>query len=264
MAKQDVFMWVGAVLILLGIFFDIMGVTGATVLADDGDYDFFMGMTIVGMCTAVFLIPGIILFAMGRKIKREEKGLAKIASYLKSYRRIKTSDVARKLGKTEFEAEQLIIKCIEKRLIVGYFDRSSGEFFTYQSLFQEVRKPDKCPNCGASMYTRVLSGEDAVCNYCGAHFTPPPPAGVQPQPYYPPQQYPSQQRPPPPQYEQPYQAYPQQAPARPAPPPRPPQGTGAVQTSVKCPSCKKIFDVRPQARPFRVACPFCRIEGIMK
>ena len=80
MAKQDVFMWVGAVLILLGIFFDIMGVTGATVLADDGDYDFFMGMTIVGMCTAVFLIPGIILFAMGRKIKREEKGLAKIAS----------------------------------------------------------------------------------------------------------------------------------------------------------------------------------------
>lgn len=262
MAKQDLYLWLGAVLILMGVFFDILGVTGATVAADEGENDFTMGMIVVGLCSATFLIPGIILFVMGWKMKREEQELGKIASYLKSYRRIKTSDVARKLGKTEFEAEQLIIKCIEKRLIVGYFDRSSGEFFTYQSLFEEVRRPDKCPNCGASMYTRVLSGEDAVCNYCGAHFTPPPPAGAQP--YSPPQQYQPQQRPPPPQLQQPYPGYQQQAPSRPAPPPGPPQGAAAVQTSVKCPSCKKIFDVRPQARPFRIACPFCRIEGIMK
>jgi hypothetical protein len=257
-------MWLGALLILGGIMFDIMGVTSGTVLADEGEYDFFMGMTIVALCTATMLVPGIILFAMGRKIRREEEETTKIASYLQSFRRIKTSDVAKKLGKTEYEAEQLIIKCIQKGLIVGYFDRATGEFFTYQSMFQEVGRPDKCPNCGASMYTRVLTGEDAVCNYCGTHFTPRPPPGAPQQPYYPQQQYQQQQRPAPPQYGQPYPPYPQTAPARPPPPPRPPQTAAAARTNVRCPSCNKVFEVSAQTRPFRISCPFCNIEGIMK
>ncbi len=250
--KDDMFRWIGGILIGLGIFCTMVGVFG-TISPPEGntsqDY-----LIIIGFCTSTLLIPGIVIFAWGWKLGKEESELEKLAGYLKSYRRIKTSDVAKKLGKTEYETEQLITKCVKQGLITGYFDRSSGEFFTYESLFEEVKRPDKCPNCGASLYTRLLSGESAVCNYCGATFTPPPiersPPPPPPIPYYPQQQYP-----PPPQHYQPPQPYPPKV--------QPQAKTFPNLMNVKCPGCAKVFDVQQQARPFRIKCPYCGTEGMM-
>lgn len=252
--RDDLYRWIGAILIVLGIFFDLIGIMSVTIIpSEEGGSDFGMGMAVVGLCTVIFLIPGIILFVWGYKLGQKEKELEKLAGYLKSYRRIKISDVAKKLGKSEYETEQLIAKIVEDGLIKGYVDRTSGEFFTHQSLFHEVDRPDKCPNCGASMYTRVLSGENAVCDYCGAHFSTkhklqPPPQTPQPQtPYY--TNYPP---PPPPKY-----------------PPYPQQGAPNLQgkpmmMTVKCPSCTKLFDVQKQAGAFPINCPYCGTKGMMR
>ena len=254
--RDDLYRWIGAILIGLGIFFDMVGILGATVINEEMESPPKSYWGIVGLCTVVFLLPGIAIFSWGYKLGKKESELEKLAGYLKSYRRIKTSDVARKLGKTEYETEQLIIKCIEQNLIRGYFDRSSGEFFTYESMFEEVQRPDKCPNCGASMYTRVLSGESAVCNYCGARFTPPPRSRPTP--------------PPPAQYYagQPYSPFPQprQYPPPPSPyrqQPPPPKMDVTKMMTVKCPNCKKVFDVQRQAGHFRIKCPYCGTEGMM-
>lgn len=251
--------WLGAILIVLGIFFDVLGILSFTVMPqEEGGSDVGMGIAVIGLCSAVFLIPGIVLFAWGYKLGQKERELQKLAGYLKSYRRIKISDVATKIGKSEMETEHLIAKIVEKGLIQGYVDRTSGEFFTHQSLFHEVDRPDKCPNCGASMYTRVLSGENAVCDYCGAHFStkhplqPPPPTSpqvVHPRgQYYTSQPYPP---PPPPQYP-PYS----QAP--------PNLQSKQTMMTVKCPSCGKLFDVQKQAGAFPINCPYCGTKGTMR
>ncbi len=67
--RDDLYRWIGAILIVLGIFFDLIGIMGATVMpSDNGGMDFTMGMVVVGICSAVFLVPGIVLFVWGYKL----------------------------------------------------------------------------------------------------------------------------------------------------------------------------------------------------
>jgi DNA-directed RNA polymerase subunit RPC12/RpoP len=254
--------WIGAILVGLGLFFVMVAIVGGTVANEDMDASSEQYFGIAVFCTVVLMVPGFIIFAWGYKLGQKEREYERLAGYLKSYRRIKISDVATKIGKSEMETEQLIAKIVEKGLILGYIDRNSREFFTHQSLFHEVDRPDKCPNCGASMYTRVLSGENAVCDYCGAHFStkhnlqPPPvqgpqvvhPGGM----YYTSPQYPPPPPPPPPTY--------------PVPPPKRTSGFQEKpnMTTVKCPSCAKLFDIQKQQGTFRISCPYCGAKGMMK
>jgi DNA-directed RNA polymerase subunit RPC12/RpoP len=258
--KDDVYRWIGAILIGLGLFFDMVGILGATVINEEMEAPPESYWGIVGLCTVVFVLPGIAIFAWGWKLGQKQRELEKLAGFLKSYRRVSISDVAHKLDRSEYDTEHLITECVEKGLIRGYFDRSSGEFFTYESMFEEVKRPDKCPNCGASMYTRVLSGESAVCNYCGARFTPPPmstpnPLPPSPPPYYS-QQPPYPSRPPPSSYPSSPERQNIQAPPRPS-------KKVAQMMNVRCPSCRKVFDVEKMAAPSKISCPFCGTEGMI-
>jgi DNA-directed RNA polymerase subunit RPC12/RpoP len=235
--RDDIYRWTGAFLIISGLFFDLVGIWAATSIPpEDGGPDVGTGMFMVGMCTVLFIIPGIILFVWGYKLGQDESNWQNLAGYLKSHRRIKISEVAKKLGKSEYETETLIAKIVEQRLIVGYIDRNTREFFTIQSLFHEVNRPDKCPNCGASMHTRVLSGENAICDYCGAHFSTKHNLLTHPPPY-------STSR-----HQYSSSTY---------------HGVPPMMT-IKCPDCSKLFDVQKQTEPFPVNCPYCGVKGTMR
>lgn len=217
--------------------------------SEDIDYPPEQYFSIMVMCTITFIIPGVIIFAWGLKLGKWESDLEKLAGYLKSYRRIRIHDIARKLGKTEYETEDLIAQCVKQDLVKGYIDRSTGEFFTYESLFEEVKKPNNCPSCGALIDTRLLMGETAVCKYCGNKLTPPPI----------PRMYPSKT----PSYQAqrgfkgPQHAY--QQPTQPQQPYIPPPNMMAV----KCLNCSKIFDVPQQRGAFIIKCPSCGSQGRM-
>lgn len=128
------------------------------------------GISIFSFCTVVGFIPGVALLALGLKAKREEKDLITIVGYLKTYRRMKLSNLAEKLGKREFEVESLILKCIDKKLLTGFIDRTTNEFVVPEAVSRELTVT-KCPNCSAPVSEEHLRGETIRCKYCGMLIT---------------------------------------------------------------------------------------------
>lgn len=122
-------------------------------------------INIIGVCTVITLIPGIIFLYFGLKSSRERREIVELVSYLKTYRRINLSDLAKKLSKNEFETEKIIMKCVDRKLVDGFIDRASNEFLIRKAMEEEV-VIEKCPHCGASMSERFLKGESVKCNYC--------------------------------------------------------------------------------------------------
>ena len=100
------------------------------------------------ICTPIGIIPGIICIAIGLILRNHQKRFEQIAELVRAYRRIKISELARKMGKTEFDTERILVQCIDRKLIEGYFDRNTGEFFTKEEMWQRLTIQN-CPRCGA-------------------------------------------------------------------------------------------------------------------
>lgn len=119
--------------------------------------------------TLVMLIPGILLYRSGQKQTKQENKVRQLATILSTYRRLGLTDLAKKMGLTETEAESLLTLAIDQQIISGYIDRTTGEFFISGSL-QEIKNLSKCPNCGAPVSQIFYSGETAKCQACGSLF----------------------------------------------------------------------------------------------
>jgi hypothetical protein len=164
------------VLGILGILFSLV------VLAAGIDYYFFeeeteetseeenknTGSTMF-VCTPIIIIPSILFFVIGYRQRQTFHSIQDVADMLKAYRRIKISKIAQKLGKSEMEAEKMVLECIEKNLIQGYMDRQEGAFFTndYMTQMTASKQGWKCPACGGYNDSIILPGEAAKCHYCG-------------------------------------------------------------------------------------------------
>jgi len=122
------------------------------------------------ICGPFILVPGLVFFIIGTigLLRRRRNG--KYAAFLKANRRIRIEDFASKMGTTEFRAEDIILEVLEEKLIEGYIDRRTGEFFTKEYIEQtpNVRFGWKCRSCGAKNETMVLPGETVKCEYCGS------------------------------------------------------------------------------------------------
>ena len=119
------------------------------------------------VCGVVGLIPGIIFIAMLFKMKKKDEDLESLGEILQAYRRIKMSEVARKLNVNEFEAERQVAKAIDMGFVKGYIDRNTHEFFTIESMNQVI-KINSCPKCGAPREKLYLAGEEVRCGSCGS------------------------------------------------------------------------------------------------
>ena len=60
------------------------------------------------------------------------------------------------------------MQVLDDKLIEGYMDRRSGEFFTMEFLEQtpDVLFGWKCDSCGAKNDTVILPGEAGRCLFC--------------------------------------------------------------------------------------------------
>jgi hypothetical protein len=159
------------------------------------------------VCTPTALLPGVIMLAVGLKAKREERALIEFAGWIKSFRRVTLVEVARKLQKSEFDTEKLLLYAVDRGLVQGFIDRSTEEF-VIPEVAGRGRFIEACPFCGGRFQKQFLEGETVICPYCRSAISdarvqgPPPPPPQQPPPpgYYgaPPPYYP-----PPPPYGQP-------------------------------------------------------------
>ena len=91
-------------------------------------------------------------------------------AWVKTYRRIGLRDLAAKLGKSQYEAEQLLVTVVDRGLLKGFIDRDTDEFVLQEAVGQE-NFVDTCPRCGANLQRRFFPGETVTCPYCHAVIT---------------------------------------------------------------------------------------------
>ncbi len=124
-----------------------------------------------GMPIAVFslsfIIPGLIIIFLARKSKKNIELLQTITGTIISHRRMKISDMAGQLMIPEPHAAKLLAVAVEKGLVRGKFDRTTGEFFTEEAE-QDIAKIRFCPSCGAPLDRVYLKGETIQCRSCGS------------------------------------------------------------------------------------------------
>ena len=164
--KGSVQKFFGYFLLFAGIFFLIVGI-GMLVDPDKKDRDTAPSIIIF---SNVFTIPGAILLIQGKKNNRLQSETKSLAALVQTYRRITLRDLAGKLGTTESRAEFLLSRAISMNLVEGNFDRTTGEFFTLDSM-DEKAKLRFCPSCGAPLDKVYLAGETIKCGACGAIFS---------------------------------------------------------------------------------------------
>lgn len=170
---------VGVVLLLVGaLFFFVAALDAMGITQTESSGTYLVLIEASAICTPTTIVPGIILIYYGRKTRRESGQLAEFAAWVKTYRRIGLADLAKKLGKTEYETEKVLIGCVEKGLLQGFVDRSTSEFVLQAAAGRE-HFVGKCPGCATSLQRRYLDGETVICPYCGTVIAgPSSPAGT--------------------------------------------------------------------------------------
>jgi len=159
----------GVIITSAGILLFVIAVYGYVSGIDKGNNeDVHMGYIIGGLSLAI-IIPGIRLYMSGMKQAKLEENLKRLASLIKTYRRISLKEIAGKFNMNEIEAEMLLNTAIGLNLIEGNMDRTTGEFFISGSA-GEIKKMSFCPNCGASLTQVIYQGETGKCSACGSLF----------------------------------------------------------------------------------------------
>ena len=160
---------------------------------------------LTGVCVPTALLPGVILLALGMRGRRREQELIEFSSWVKSYRRVALAEVARKLGKTEFETDKILVDVVDRGLVAGFIDRQTNEFVLREEIGRQ-QFVEACTRCGASLKRMYPLGETVLCPYCGSvilapstqQAPPPYPQPGWPQPQSPQGYWQQQQGPPPP------------------------------------------------------------------
>ncbi len=117
------------------------------------------------ICVPGGILPGGIGLLLGAVEWRREKQLKEFTALLGRYRRIRTDELATKLGKTPMETERLLTRALELKYVAGVVDRSTGEFVLRDAETQQVFV-ERCPHCGGVVNRWAFPEERFPCPYC--------------------------------------------------------------------------------------------------
>lgn len=154
-----------------------LGLDAATMLAAGG-FVLVFGLIVLGLsfatttilayiCVPGGVFPGLIAVGFGLIEYRREKRLQEFSTFLKTYRRIRMDDLAKKIGKTPMEAERLLAKAIDLNYVQGVIDRATDEFVLAGAEKQQIFV-GRCPNCGGDVERWAFPEERFECPYCDA------------------------------------------------------------------------------------------------
>ncbi len=117
------------------------------------------------ICIPGGVVPGAIAVLLGTIEWQREKALKEFATWIRTYRRIRMDELARKLGKTPMEAERLLTRAIQLNYVAGVVDRSTDEFVLAEAEKQQVFV-ERCPHCGGVVNRWAFPEERFPCPYC--------------------------------------------------------------------------------------------------
>ena len=119
---------------------------------------------------SVLLFPGLVLYFVGRKAKRQREFLEAVTQLVRSHDRFTVAEFAAKIGRTELETEVLINRIDHNNSDIALvFHRPTRQYMHRARVGQAQRVIDRCPHCGApTQHEVIFPGEQARCVYCGA------------------------------------------------------------------------------------------------
>ncbi len=155
--KDTVYLVLGSILLIVGI----LGIAASSVNPRDPS----LLVWALVLCSSTGIVPGVILLILGWKARKEEKHLVEFSAWIKTYRRVALSDLAKNLGQTRFETEKVLAQAVDRGLVRGIVDRSTDEFVVSESIGQQIFV-EKCPHCGARINRWFLPEDRFICTYC--------------------------------------------------------------------------------------------------
>lgn len=123
------------------------------------------------MFGVLFGVPGVTTLWRLHRQRQEEAFRGQLLGYVKSLDAFTVEELARKIGRTELEAEGLVAGLIQGGEgapgVDLVFHRKSRQYMHRKRLHQSHHVFSRCPTCGAALGAQILfEGEQVACQYC--------------------------------------------------------------------------------------------------
>ncbi|HRX16874.1 MAG TPA: hypothetical protein P5123_11215 [Spirochaetota bacterium] len=165
--KDTILKATGYIFAIPGLIVFFIGIAMYLVSKDPTEIEAGAGIAIASMA---FVLPGIFFLYQGYKATKEEEMVESLAMIIHATRRISIDNIAEKMGVSVPTARRFMLMALKLRLINGFFDRTTGEFFTEDG--KTDTSPFKfCPHCGSPFNKIFLHGETIKCPACGSLFS---------------------------------------------------------------------------------------------
>ncbi|MBN2434400.1 MAG: hypothetical protein JXK07_03940 [Spirochaetes bacterium] len=165
--KDTILKAIGYIFAIPGLLVFFIGIAMYLVSKDSTEVEAGAGLTIFSMA---FVLPGIFFLYRGYKATKEEEMVESLAMIIHATRRISIDNIAEKMGVSVPTARRFMLIALKQKLINGFFDRTTGEFFTEEG--KTDTSPFKfCPHCGSPFNRMFLHGETIKCPSCGSVFS---------------------------------------------------------------------------------------------
>lgn len=124
------------------------------------------GFLLIGL---FFGFPGgLLLFTVTRGEKRRNLDTL-LLGLLRTHDQFTVAEIAQKLGGSEAETEQLIIRAVAQHRLDLVFHRSDRTYMHRDRIRRDCRVYDRCGACGASLqHELAIEGEAITCPYCNS------------------------------------------------------------------------------------------------
>jgi len=164
---------------LFGIILSIIGlgiavIAGLWLAAQTSAGDLEAGGAVLGagiafIPVAILVGVGIYLYVRGGSESQQETVMRKqrrLMDIVRSRGQVDIADVAMELSVPVTEIKDLVHQLVGLQVFSGYINWDEGTLYSMQA--QELRKLDKCKNCGGEL---KISGKGVVtCRFCGTEY----------------------------------------------------------------------------------------------
>lgn len=118
---------------------------------------------------SVVLAPGLAAFLWGHRRERQAAFEETLLGYVRSHDRFTSEELARKVGRTEAQVEELIAQLTNRPDVDLVFHRPDRSWMHRGRIREAHAVVSKCPSCGAGVGSQLIfAGEDIACPYCSS------------------------------------------------------------------------------------------------
>ncbi len=178
--RRTLYLVFGILLVLAGLLFVLMTIVSFSMPPSVAPW----AATMFGVCTATFLVPGVLLLYLFWRANAQDKLYQAVGAILRSVKEVTVDDVAKRLGKTPAETEVLISETVAAGHAQGFVDPRERKFVatawggygpgqTPQIIVQAPQQPVYIPQPVYAppppLQVQVIREIVKVpCRYCGA------------------------------------------------------------------------------------------------